>query len=532
MKLSRETALLIGVPVVLVSAGVWWISHGASAEPGGPNVRFDVREVPSPALEAEFARSFPAGSDAGTGPSSRSAAPDVLTASRSDGATGAPALAVWSGVVRSRDGAPIAGATVRVRAARTLRLGDDSSLAADEWSTLTADAHGMVAFEYPSGTLLEIEARAPGFGLERFGLQGQVGQELVLDRASAVEGRVLMDGTGTPLAGATVVFENAFERYEIRTDDEGRFRFDEVAARASRLQVSDGRFVATARSVAGLQPGSGASVGDIVVQPGSLLAGEVVDGGTGPLAGAAVTLIDRVSRQEVAASVTDASGRFAFQALNPARQYAVLASGPGYRADSFGPGAGFVSLHVATTWTLGVRLAASGSTRGAKVLLKRQDGLPFAGNQPTIVAYANSSGVAAFGGLSRDVAYRVVVAHAGHAVAEFGPLTAAWNADQPLVVDLVPGATVRGTVLDASGEPVGGVTVRVQRADSFPAPPMFAIADALGNFVFDSAIAPGTVSLVTFKPGYDNSREIVDVAHGETNVALTIRSLAAFVDVP
>jgi hypothetical protein len=74
--------------------------------------------------------------------------------------------------------------------------------------------------------------------------------------------------------------------------------------------------------------------------------------------------------------------------------------------------------------------------------------------------------------------------------------------------------------------------VRAQRADGFPAPSLFSTADASGNFAFGSVIAPGQISLVTFKSGYDNSRDVVAVpAGGDTSVMLKIQSLLAIADV-
>jgi hypothetical protein len=529
MRLSRETCLLIGVPAVLIGAGAWWIASSSQSASDAATTRFQLADATrpptrSPLPVAAITDERETGRAVEGPPSEILATPAV---ERPD----ADAM-LWSGVVRSRDGLAIPGATVRVRRARGVRLGDDSLLYGGEWTTLEAGADGMVAFQYAIGQEFEIEAWAPGFGVERFALQGQVGQDLVLDRASAVDGRLLMAGTGAPVAGATVRYENAFERREATTDAEGRFRFAEVGARAARVQFSDGSFVARARGLTAVAPGATMALGDILVDAGSVLAGEVIDPVFGAVPGAYVTLVDRVSREEVASAVADSAGRFSFQALDPRRQYALIASGPGYRADSLAGDQGFVSMHVSTTWDLAIALSSAGaSVAGALASLRRQDGLPFAGNQTSIGASFNRNGVVVFSGLSRDVAYRVVVAHPGSATVDLGPLTAGWNEGRQLVVGLVAGSTVSGTVLNASGEPLGGVVVRAQRADAFPAPPLFVTADGLGRFSFDAMVAPGSVSLVTFKPGYDNTRDVVAVPQGGVSVTLAVRPLSVLVDV-
>jgi hypothetical protein len=343
-------------------------------------------------------------------------------------------------------------------------------------------------------------------------------------------------GTNTPLPGATVVFENVNERYEITTDADGRYRFEGVGARTARLQVSDNRYMATAQSVDTLLPGQAASLADILVDGGSPLSGEVVNGlSQTPLAGAEVTLVDRFTSQVVSYGLTDAAGHFAFFSLNPLRQYMISVSGPGFRLDSFaGPSSPPLTLTVVPTWTLGMQMRnEAGAPVSAKALLKRQDGLPFAGNQTSVVAWANQQGLVAFGGLSQSLAYRVVIIQPGFATMDIGPLTAAFNEDQILPVTLPTARTLSGVVVDSGGNPVGGVTVRAQRVDSFPAPPLFAMADASGSFSFDS-LAPGEISLVTFKAGYDNTRVVLQVPEngGDQLVTLEIELLNGGLSVP
>src|SRR5262245_13995918 len=136
MKLARDSSLLIAVPAMLVVAGVWWIRSGDSPLDGS-TVRFALREgersddlnraLPGSG-SAEIARNAPPASPTD---------PGLLEAlgpgSKEEGA----APAIWSGVVRARDGTPIKGAIVRFRYRSVERVGDDSFLDAGEWFTLT-----------------------------------------------------------------------------------------------------------------------------------------------------------------------------------------------------------------------------------------------------------------------------------------------------------------------------------------------------------------------------------------------------------
>ena len=195
------------------------------------------------------------------------------------------------------------------------------------------------------------------------------------------------------------------------------------------------------------------------------------------------------------------------------------AFGPGFSADS-SPQAfnsnDSITLNVTATWTLTVGVTSGGAgVPGAQIVLMRQDGLPLPGfgTQRSVGTPSNLQGYAAFGGLSRELAYKIVVNHAGHATTELTALTASSSSELFLNADLVPARMLHGTVVDQMNQPVPGVTVRVQRVDNFPAPALFTMADSQGAFTFDS-VAAGFVSLVTFKSGYDNTRVVVEVPDG------------------
>jgi hypothetical protein len=114
------------------------------------------------------------------------------------------------------------------------------------------------------------------------------------------------------------------------------------------------------------------------------------------------------------------------------------------------------------------------------------------------------------------------------ATMELGPIVSAGGGDQMIPVGLMPARALFGHVVDTAGQPIPFATVRAQRVDGFPAPALFVQADASGGFMFD-CLAPGTISLVTFRAGYDNTREIVDIpADGPPPVVdLTMPALQA-----
>jgi hypothetical protein len=511
---------------MLVIAGVWWITNGDSPL-DGKTVRFVLRDgdraddkqragnVGGALSDADRRAMEARGQDA-------AALETAQPGSKSDEA----ALAVWSGTVRARDGTPIAGATVKVRWRSFERTGDDQFVDVGDWMTLTTGPDGLIAFPFKAGGVWELEVCAPGYGKEKFAVEGQGSQDLTLDRASGVDGRVLGKDR-QPMSGARVIFENANESYEGVTDQDGRFHFDGVGARAARIHISDNRFMATTQPVDYLIPGQTWSLSDVLVEAGFSLSGEVINASSlGPIAGSQVQLVDRVTGLLVSIGYTDAMGHFSFQSLNPLHQYVVTAWGFGYRYDtqplSFGVDTN-IQLPVNPTWTLGVvvRDSAGAPAAGAHVALTRQDGLPISEGQQTVTAQSNGQGLVAFGGLSPNLSYKVRLSKTGLATLELGSITSAWNSTIPLIVNLPVARQIYGRVLDEDGNGVGSVTVRALRTDAVPAPALFVMSDASGNFAFDH-LAPGEVSLVTFKSGYDNSRLVLAVPEAGSDEIVTM----------
>jgi hypothetical protein len=514
MKLARDSWLLVVVPAGVLLGGAWWViaSEGAPGVAPGP-VRFEL-SVPGDSASAASRANVKASADAKEVADSTSDGGETLAATTPERGPEATPWGFWNGRVVGRDGMPIEGATVVIIATRNIKLGDDTTLGDSERITAIVGKNGELVFEMKPGFRYELEVRAPGFGLEKYEVHGHAGHDLVLDRASTVEGRVVAKGTNEPLAGATVKFQNGNERYVTTTRADGTFTFEGVGARPAHVTVTDNRFVARTQAVENLIPGGSVSF-DLGVEPGAPLWGEVLsDGSMQPMGEMAVSLVDRLTHDVVASTTTDASGRFGFRALIPQREYYVSISGFGFRMDRpalVGSLGGAATYTVVTTWSLGLQLSnQSGLVAGANVILRRQDGLALRPGVSSVSAVSNGQGFVAFNeSLSRDLAYRVVIQHPGSATMELGPITSQGGV-QVLAVSLIPARSLSGHVVDSFGAPVAFATVRAHRLDGYPAPSLFVQADANGAFAFD-CLAPGTISLVTFRAGYDNTRKSVEI---------------------
>lgn len=515
MKLARDSALLIAVPAVFLAAGGWWIVTGPGAS-GSDSGEFsftlaDRDGVPKPDCP-RWPATLCADASLDDAGAQLCRPGDAVAESRPTDKT-EPERATWSGKVLARDGTPIEGATIKVKAHRNRRLGDDTMLD-EEHEIILSGKDGALSFEMKPGWVYELEIKAPGYGVDRFVVQNQQSRDLVLDRASDLDGVVIDRSTGLPLSGATVVFDNGIEHYEAITDPWGRYRFEGVGARAAHVSVVDNRYRATGQPVDFLHPGESSSL-NVYLDQGMHLGGQVLASGSQlPVPNIAVTLMDRFTHQVVSSAYTDSLGRFSFWSLSPFRSYLVSAFGQGYAsnlpAQAFGSNDP-ITVTVTPTWGLAVKVKADGlPVAGAHVWLSRQDGLPMNEGGTTLDASSNGQGLLAFGGLSRDLAYRVIVDHAGHATMSYSGLVASVAEDQTLLVDLQPARILSGSILDAEGNAVPFATIRAQRVDGFPAPAIFVMADEHGAFTFDS-LATGTVSLVTFKAGFDNAHLVVEI---------------------
>jgi hypothetical protein len=172
-----------------------------------------------------------------------------------------------AGVVVDEADKPVADAEVSVSIACSVnrKEEDDSSwgylsgrAARECFSARTAADGKFVLHDFPSnaGTFLAVtkpgkalrESARESVGPETMGFQaGQQDIRLVVEPAGSVEGKVVVQETGQPLAGMSLVLQamlpgwsNAWSREPAQSGADGTFRFTDVAAGDYRLRAAFG----------------------------------------------------------------------------------------------------------------------------------------------------------------------------------------------------------------------------------------------------------------------------------------------------
>ncbi len=170
----------------------------------------------------------------------------------------------------------------------------------------SCDPDGRFAISGLRSGLLSWRARAPGH-LDRHGSlamsDGDAGEELRIDlpRGASVSGTVRTPD-GQTLSGVRVT-RSASDRRGTSTDPDGRFAWDDLEAGPRVLHASHPRW-GRARVELELQTGEQRRV-DLVLEPGLVLEGRVVD-----RSGAAVTGVVVVREDAMAVTAADGSFRF------------------------------------------------------------------------------------------------------------------------------------------------------------------------------------------------------------------------------
>ncbi|MCP4653936.1 MAG: hypothetical protein GY856_00815, partial [bacterium] len=441
----------------------------------------------------------------------------------------------FAGRVLDTDGKPIAGAVVWP--------------AYDPGSFARTDAAGAYRLEAPEGPRFRIQAEAPGFlslavTVEAGDATQGKAPALALDPAAALRGLVV-DPQGATLAGVRL---RATDKYAERRPP--AFRPDRAASRA--VSNAAGRFTlgnlvpARAYRVTAQRPGfttatveSGPIREDlrIVLEPGRLVFGKVIDLEERPVAGAEVTLraaaeSAREARSKPAAgddsvsAASDAAGRFEMRRV-PAPRLDILARRQGFaplvvRGIEVRPGSGPVDL--------GTLILEPGAAIRGRVMDPRET--PIAGAEVWVAEdLGRREGIAAVERMAQepdataDEAGRFVVEDLspGRKVHLFcdrnGYLPASVPgievpAAEPIVVILEPASRLSGRVEEESGEPIieAEVSLSPQRSPSDSMPQLLgegsraAVADERGEFALED-VAPGKVRISAFAQGFQPSEE-------------------------
>ena len=434
------------------------------------------------------------------------------------------------GVVRTRDGTPIGGATVLTYA---------RSESATRPPTTVSDEDGTFALGGLQPGNMPLHVSAPGYApLQQSVAAGADDLELVLDPGGTVIGSVV-DAKGQPVDGATL-FAQTEETGENRghgfaTADEGGGRFTLRDLRSGRYVIqarAPKHGEAAAQAVVGA--GRTTDVGAVRLRPGGTVRGTVVDAAGEPVAGASVRVETGTPRALDSIAQTDGRGAFEIAGVPPG-QFHVAARHP-----AFAPGRAPAEIESETD-TVDVRVVLP---RGGRVegVVRRRDGEPFAGGQVIVLAGPAPLGWNAGGS-------RVTVADDGSFALEHAPAgrarvlllmpatTTGVPAHQSILqreVDVLDGETTRldittrevlvsGRVTRAGG-PAPGVTVILQPRRSgtvFGVAPLAATARGAGpQPLVGTTREDGRYELLLFEPGeYQATRRTPEGATGPLRAA-------------
>jgi len=275
-----------------------------------------------------------------------SRAPAPLGAAPAAGLAQGGGPAEVRGVVRTRAGAPVAGARL-VLVARTgaQHPRGAASLPLLERALGEGRSDEEGAFRLGVGARdplapLELRVVAEGFAATRSAAWAGVEARVELARTGAVAGRVV-DDAGAPVAGASVEARAAgvgaagdAEPFRARADAEGRYRLEGLAEGPWRIGLGAAGHVGQSELV---RVDAGAlRRSDVALARGAIVRGRVTDGRTGePIAGARVSF----PLVEIEA-LADAEGRYVAAGLPAAGHAAGQAlsaslSAPGYGAFQF-----------------------------------------------------------------------------------------------------------------------------------------------------------------------------------------------------
>ena len=242
--------------------------------------------------------------------------------------------------VLSAEGAPVEGALIRVS---PVKMRDGKGII-----EARSDAAGVAKIAVPvrdseNETVGYVMVAAPEIGVQN-GIVKRGDNVFSLLKAAPIGGRVL-DATGKPLAGATVVVTTAFfenedsasprfislrdmkQNFTAKTDAEGKWKFLGLPAGARiTVVLQDERFeTAVAFVVAGQSDAY-----DLVARPGATLEGAVVDADGKPVAGAKL-FAQTDDYQSTGRAESDAAGRYRIASLKTGSYAVSVFSVPGQK---------------------------------------------------------------------------------------------------------------------------------------------------------------------------------------------------------
>ncbi|MCC7138415.1 MAG: sigma-70 family RNA polymerase sigma factor [Planctomycetes bacterium] len=422
---------------------------------------------------------------------------------------GVPDGSAVAGRVTGDDGVPLAGVTVTVQATAPPRR------PYDDLRTLRTktDADGRYRVEgVPAGRVQEVQVVAPGFvappGIVGYDVpiaaRGDTTVDVTLAREAAVVGRAT-DLEGRPLPGVAVGVAPTLAVGDLRgyrsdwtatTDADGRFRVGGLPAASAAVSAGRADLALSSAPPSVLLVAGATNEVSLVLRAtatGAPVRGTVVFESGRPARGALVVAIGRTSDRfggvappEVREVRTDSAGRFAFEALDPARSWELVAWQEGTTCERTGLGSGADPLRL----VLREGLAVTGRVlddrraplRGTKVRAT-------AGDVLVATVDVDDDGGFAFPAPSGKALVLVVTDAAGETLG--APRAVAPGAAAGALELVVEGPlTLGGTVVRPDGRPAEGVQVTT----ASPRGGGYAYADARGRFRL-GPMRPGTYAL-------------------------------------
>ena len=381
----------------------------------------------------------------------------------------------------------------------------------------------------------------------------------------------VVDGQGKALAGVEIrtrydpgVERRASQRLRwsgglARTRGSGGFRAGGlVPGAAYTVRFAKPGFAPQILKAAAPRTGSPASPVRVVLTPGKVAFGSVLDEDQRPVAGAAVELVPApdsklaVRLQQIrepdaalrTGAVTDAAGRFEMRGVAAGRfNLAVQACGfasvqvPGidipaqpHRFDL-----GTVVLKPEVVLSGRVQTPDGTPLEGAGVRIAPEDPMEEAAftENATPDAFTDAAGEFRISGRRAGDVVKLTVARAGYATVELSGV--AVNPEKPLVVVLHPASLLAGRVVDEDGGPVSGVLLTAVSQRAIAAGTMMITKGPVvqarsrddGSFALQG-VEPGRVELTASGPGWQTVELALQVSAGKDleSVEVVLRKAA------
>jgi len=374
------------------------------------------------------------------------------------------------------------------------RKADDGSRG-EAIATTTTDAMGdfkITAKERLSGSFL-VAMTKPSFTelvrdleLKPDGLPLYVAE--TLQGSLALSGRIESAAGRRPVAGADLELTAVYQRWQSASGSDGRFRIEGIPPGRGELIVTAGGFGRERRRIANL-----AEPGELVIAltPERVVRISVLDDAGRPVMGAELEVADE-ARGDFRSALTDANGEAEFRGMHFETRdlLARLAHEDHVSSQGFDRKLELPADQPESKHDLVMQRAAkvSGLVKvareerplyGARVMI----GSDAADDSPR--DWTDQEGRFEIHGVAPGDT--IVTVHMAGFAPELQTVTTHSGEASQLVVELSPGATVSGTVVDAEDQPIEGAEVAAIKWRGHSTLGLRAMTDQAGKFVIESA---------------------------------------------